>query len=77
MKQKIISALIVAACTVGITGFAWEEYNRYEPLQDKVVVELGEELDEDAGLYLKANKEALEGTEMDFSGVDFLKTGGI
>ena len=40
-------------------------------------MELGEELDEDAGLYLKANKEALEGTEMDFSGVDFLKTGGI
>ena len=42
MKKKIISAIIVAACTIGITGFSWKEYNRYEPLQEVVTVELGD-----------------------------------
>ena len=75
MKKKIISAIIVAACTIGITGFAWKEYNRYEPLQEVTTVELGDEISKDPKLYLQANKKALQDTEMDFSGVDLNKAG--
>lgn len=75
MKKKIISAIIVAACTIGITGFSWKEYNRYEPLQEVMTVELGDEISKDPKLYLHANEKALQDTEMDFSGVELNKAG--
>lgn len=75
MRKRIVSVICVALCTIGITGVAWKEYNRYEPLQKSVKVELGDKINKKPKKYIHANKKALKATKMDFSGVDFNKAG--
>jgi uncharacterized membrane protein YgcG len=75
MKKKIVSAVIVAACMIGVSGFTWMEYDRYEPLEEVVTVELGEDISKDPSVYLHANEKALQDTEIDFSGVNLNEAG--
>lgn len=77
MKKKIIIATIVGAVVIagGIGGFAWKEYNRFEPKEKTVTVELGDKLGTDPASYIDANDKALSGTKLDASNVDMEKTG--
>ena len=75
MKKKIVSAVIAAACMIGVSGFTWMEYDRYEPLEEVVTVELGEDISKDPSVYLHANEKALQDTEIDFSGVNLNEAG--
>ena len=75
MKKKIVSAVIAAACMIGVSGFTWMDYERYEPLEEVVTVELGEDISKDPSVYLHANEKALQDTEIDFSGVNLNEAG--
>lgn len=75
MKKKIIAIVVLLIGVIGVAGFSWHEYVRYEPIQKEYTVELGVEPDLDAENYIHANEKALKNTKMDFSSVNFEKTG--
>lgn len=77
MKKNIIITIISGAVilTGGIGGFAWKQYNRFEPKQETVTVEFGDEFNTDPATYIDASEKALSATKLDASGVDMEKAG--
>lgn len=75
MKKKIISGVILGVVVLGIAGGSWKVYHRYEPVEETMTVELGENLKTDPAVYINANKKALKATKVDLSKVDIMKQG--
>ncbi len=77
MKKNTIVAIITGAVILagGIGGLAWKEYNRFEPKQETVTVELGDKFKTDPAAYIDAGEKALSETKLDASGLDMEKTG--
>lgn len=77
MKKNTIIAITAGAVILagGIGGFAWKEYNRFEPKQETVTVELGGKFQTDPAAYIDAGEKALSETKLDASKIDMEKTG--
>ena len=77
MKKNTIIAIITGAIILagGMGGLAWKEYNRFEPKQETVTVELGDKFQTDPAAYIDAGEKALSETKLDASGLDMEKTG--
>lgn len=78
MKNKKVITLIItlSIVVVGCGTMFSINYNRYGLVKDSVQVELGSSISEEVRDYVVAgNKKAVDGTKLDFSGVDFDKAG--
>lgn len=66
---------IVAAGATGAGAYAYSNYTAYDLKNDKVTIELGDTLNQDAAEYVTSNNKAVEGTTLDFSQVDTMQVG--
>lgn len=75
MRKKILSAIIVSICAIGLSGYIWVDYDRFDPLQDVFILEYGSSLSEDPAEYIDAIEEKLTETKLDLSNVNMEQVG--
>lgn len=76
MKKKIISALVAFSCVLAIGGYAYYDTNRYELVQDTVIIELGKTLDvKKPEKFVSGNPNRVKETVFDASALDTAKVG--
>lgn len=79
MNKKLALAVTIGIMAIGGASgagvYAYNNYAAYELKTDKVTIELGGTLNQDAREYVSSNDKAVAGTVMDFTKVDTLKTG--
>lgn len=68
------AAVLVAAGSVGAFAY-WKHQNRFELKQKRTVIELGCDINTEAGTYIDAEEKTLKETKLDFDEVDNMTAG--